>query len=204
MRRKSTLKFASVTFAVALTLQAISLPANALVGLATLNWPLFVYGLGANVLAGPVGVVVGGVVGGVTGVGDAVLNHHSLTDEFSNSSDDAQVPFGAAVTTGVVTIVIVAGLGVIAMDGKPAQSVELQPLSAAEGLKLNLSEKEIASYNYELDSARNVLDQAASQFKELKNPTREDSARIWQSLKGSVSPETFTAMGHVLAQMAKH
>ena len=204
MRKKSTMKFASVTFAVALTLQAISLPANALVGLATLDWPLFVYGLGANIfLAGPVGVVVGGVVGGVTGVGDAVLNHRSLTDEFSDS-DYAQVPFGAAVTTGAVTIVIVAGLGIIAMDGKPAQSVDLQPLSEEEGLKLKLSEKEIASYNYELDSARSILDQAASQFKELKNPTQRDSARIWQGLKGSVSPETFTAMGHVLAQMAKH
>ena len=177
--------------AVTIFMQMMSTTAHAIVGIATLNWPLFIYGI----LGAPaIGVPLAAATCGAGGLVEAPLEGKNLGQICSD-----EVPVSSYAALGVAYIV--GAVGAIVMDGEAQQTFEFTSLTEAQGLQLKLSENEIKIFNAEIDEANAVMEQASAEFKQLKHPTPHDSVQIWSSLKSSVSPETFKTMSAILAGM---
>lgn len=114
------------------------------------------------------------------------------------------VVFGQALTRpGIpkapwwLLIPIVAGF--VILDGE--QEVNYVPLSDEEAQKLKMSKSELELFNQEIDQVNAVVEHVSLELSEMENPTKEDSMRIWKDVKDALSPEAFSALQKVTAQL---
>lgn len=116
------------------------------------------------------------------------------------------VVFGQALTRpGIpkapwwMLIPIVAGF--VILDGE--QEVSYVPLSEEDAEKLKIGQEELENFNQEIDQVNAVVEHVSVQLSEMENPTKEDSINIWKDVKDSLSPEAFSALQKVTAQLYK-
>ena len=96
-------------------------------------------------------------------------------------------------------IPIVAGF--VILDGE--QEVSYVPLSTEDAQKLKISQKELDHFNDEIDQVNALVEHVSVQLSEMENPTKEDSMEIWKNVKDTLSPEAFSALQKVTAQLYK-
>ena len=116
------------------------------------------------------------------------------------------VVFGQALTRpGIpkapwwMLIPIVAGF--VILDGE--QEFSYVPLSEEDAEKLKIGQEELENFNQEIDQVNAVVEHVSVQLSEMENPTKEDSINIWKDVKDSLSPEAFSALQKVTAQLYK-
>ncbi len=89
-------------------------------------------------------------------------------------------------------------LGLIVLEGE--QTVGFRPLNSVEATKIGLSQEEILSFHEELDQANMLLSDVSVEMSKITEPTAQDSANAWNSVKDLVSPATFSAMIKIASQ----
>jgi hypothetical protein len=92
----------------------------------------------------------------------------------------------------------VALAGLVTLDGE--QNLQFKSLSQADAMKIGATTYEMQSFNSELDQANILLTDVSEQINNMKNATVEDSVRIWDEVRGLVSPSTFSAMQKIVSQ----
>lgn len=60
---------------------------------------------------------------------------------------------------------------------------------------------ELELFNQEIDQVNAVVEHVSLELSEMENPTKEDSTRIWKDMKDALSPEAFSALQKVTAQL---
>jgi hypothetical protein len=94
---------------------------------------------------------------------------------------------------------LTSAVGVILLDD--GQNFHFHKVSQTEGNKIGLTSAEVASFNSEIDQVNALASHVGSELSGLTNPTVNDSVAIWASVKDAISPETFTAMQKISAQL---
>jgi hypothetical protein len=95
----------------------------------------------------------------------------------------------------------VALLGFVALDDE--QGLSFNEVSEQQAAQLGLSASEMESFNSEIDQVNALSVHVTSQMVSLSSPTVEDSVAAWGSVHDSVSPEAFSAMQKITAQLYK-
>lgn len=88
--------------------------------------------------------------------------------------------------------------GIIILEGE--QEIGFRELSPDEATKLGVSASELETYNDEVDQANMLVSDVASELSEFENPSAQDSATIWNSVKDFVSPATYKVMQKIASQ----
>ncbi len=91
--------------------------------------------------------------------------------------------------------------GFVILDGE--QELTYKELSKTDSEKLNLTESERMSFNAEIDQVNATVSFVADELAEMEDPKSEDSVRIWKDVKDLLSPEAFSALSKVTAQLYK-
>lgn len=131
------------------------------------------------------GLVTAGAVMGVAGM---VVTQAGAEGGFDG--------IGAILFGGVLTVV-----GIVVLDGE--QGLAYGEVSPEQAHELGLTNKELLSFNAEIDQVNAIASHIDSELGAMKNPTVEDSAALWQSLKAAIAPETFSALQKVTVQLYK-
>ncbi len=92
-------------------------------------------------------------------------------------------------------------VGMIILDSE--QEFSYSGISAADGAKLALTPDEIVSFNNEIDEVNFLVSYVSSEAAKMEKPTSEEVVVIWNGVKDAISPEAFSAMQKVTAQLYK-
>lgn len=92
--------------------------------------------------------------------------------------------------------IISAVTGVIVLEDK--QSLEFVSIDETEALSKGITLSEMNSYNSEVDQINALSSYVDAELSMVKNPSKEDSASLWQSVSGELSPETLSALQKLL------
>lgn len=129
--------------------------------------------------ASPVTIITGAVIagGGVIAVG---------------ASDKApDLGSGLLMFFGGISAAI---LGLLVLDGEEGQLVAFGPLSMKDAQSLKISKLEVQAFNRELDQINALASYVDHEVAQIKEPTSQDAANVWNDVKSEVSPEAFRAL----------
>lgn len=129
----------------------------------------------------------------VTGGGAALLGIGMMAGRADNSMMGM-----AGLMPGVIGLAL-AGVGLIILDEN--QGVSFDELTQEQAQKIGLSSSELEQFNSEIDQVNALASHVDAELSLLSNPSVEDSAAIWASIKDAVSPETFSAMQKISSQL---
>lgn len=93
---------------------------------------------------------------------------------------------------------LVAGVGLITLDGE--QQIEFKALPKASASALGVSEADREIYNQEIDQANFLLKEVSAELAKTKAATAADSATLWEQMSSLVSPATFSTMQKIVSQ----
>lgn len=93
---------------------------------------------------------------------------------------------------------LLAGLGLIILEGE--QKVEFKNLSESQAQKLKLTAAEMESFNAEIDKVNALTSFVTEEVVSQNIQNSEGAAELWKSVKDLVSPESFSAMIKVANQ----
>lgn len=85
-------------------------------------------------------------------------------------------------------------MGLMILDGEETQSYSYNQMSEEEALKLGLTSVELESYNSEVDQLNYLVAEVSGELARAENPTIDQSVKIWDELKPSLSPNTLSAV----------
>jgi hypothetical protein len=163
-----------------ITMLISSRPSHALIGAAFANTPVVIGGL-----------VIAGAGAGVYGAAYYVT---------TQSNDHRAIKIILMMLATVVSAAIVAVGVVVLEDGNSISYVSLSP---ADAHKIGLSQSELQSYINDLEEINALTTHVSSELASISNPTIEESAAVWTSVKEAVSADTFSALVKVTAQLYK-
>lgn len=152
-------------------------------------------GIGA-IVAAPVVVTSGLVIAGA-GVGVFALDIGTAL-VLSVVNPNAQYPGG--IFSFVFGIPLL-GLGLIVLD--EGATFQYGPIETKAGKKIGLSVTEIMSFNSEVDQINALASDVDQELKAMGSNKSEDAAALWLEARENISPEAFSALVKVTAELYK-
>lgn len=105
---------------------------------------------------------------------------------------------------GLITVLIalpIMALGLIVLDED--KTVSFSALTATDARNLGISLETAAIFNAELDQANAMFAYVSEEMTASKTQTNEESVALWNDVKESVSPETFSTMVKIAEKLHK-
>lgn len=144
-----------------------------------------------SIIAAPAMVTAGVVVAG--GAVGAQVAFTAL--DFLTSPSDVK---GASLWALFLSVPL-AGLGLLILEGE--QTMQFAPLSKAEAQKLGVNSQERAAYNSELDQLNALAEYVDQEISKDGKADLDESVTLWNEVKTAVSPEAFSTLVKVNAQI---
>jgi hypothetical protein len=148
------------------------------------------------IVAAPAAVTAGLYIAG-SGLGIYAIGN--VLDFTLLRHDDYKGVFGLL---SLIAAIPVAVIGLVVLDGE--QEVKFGSLTKAEAGKLQFTTSEFQAYNAELDQLNSLASYVDEEVARDGKVSAEESASLWSELKDAVSPEAFTALVKVNAQIYHH
>ncbi|MGK5090295.1 hypothetical protein WDW86_22335 [Bdellovibrionota bacterium FG-2] len=139
-------------------------------------------GIGVTSAFGVIGapILIGGIA--LTAVGATKV----VTGLTSNTGEGLLTAMAFSVITGV---------GLLILDQDGAQTARFAVMTQEQALSLQVSNASLKIYNQNLDELNAIAATIATKLAAMKQPTIQDSARLWDAYKSELSPETFEVAG---------
>ncbi|NRA46953.1 MAG: hypothetical protein HRU09_18555 [Oligoflexales bacterium] len=185
---KSGLLTASLTFSSVYSSQASAIAGAAL---SPVSGPLIATGVcyivfseAVGVIGSLAGVVVGGIGGGIVGGALGTPSAHPLEGAAVGAATGAYtLGLGGAIVGTVWSVYN----GVVLMEGENSQDFKFGALDYdyAEN-QLGINTEQIEAFNDNIDYLNLIKEQVASELRQIEDPSPEDSARAWESVKADI------------------
>jgi hypothetical protein len=93
--------------------------------------------------------------------------------------------------------------GVLLLDEESGQTLRFQAVTTAEANTLGLTSGEESAFNVEIDEVNAVSQSVGAELKAMKKPGVADSKALWEKYRAELSPEAYSAVGKVSANMLR-